>query len=385
MPENYIPLKAFVAVGLVAGLAAALGAFAQSPGPESFSVESRKGERLTATPIAEFDEPWAMTFLPDGRMLITTKPGKLFLATTSGEAQEVEGVWEVAYGGQGGLGDVVLHPDYAGNGWIYISYAESGSGGRGAALRRAKLDESGGAPKLTQIEKIWTQEPKVSGAGHYSHRIAFGPDGMMYVTSGERQKLEPAQDFDGHLGKVLRLNDDGGVPADNPWRDKGEIAKSFWSMGHRNMLGIDFDAEGRLWVHEMGPRGGDELNLVVKGANQGWPEVSMGRHYSYIDIPDHAPGDGFDPPEAYWVPSVSPSGLVIYGGEMFPDWKGDALLGGLSGEALVRVDLDGESATEADRFEWGERVREVEEGPDGALWVLEDGSGARLLKLTPPS
>jgi len=187
------------------------------------------------------------------------------------------------------------------------------------------------------------------------------------------------------LGKVIRLNDDGSVPPDNPWQDKGELARTFWSMGHRNLLGLAFDAEGRLWNHEMGPRHGDELNLVEPGNNYGWPVVSYGDHYSGATIPDHDTRPEFAHPKAWWVPAISPAGLTIYSGDMFPDWKGDALIGGLSSQALVRVDIDGAQAKEAARYEWGERVRETEQGPDGALWVLEDGSGGRLLRLTPGS
>ena len=352
---------------------------------QPFRIEGNEGAILQATRVAEFDEPWAMTFLPDGSMLVTTKPGKLFHVTQDGDKTEVEGMWEVAYGGQGGLGDVVLHPDFAQNNLVYISSAETLDRGStsGAIVTRAKLDRSAGIPKLTDKEKIWTQEPKVSGKGHYSHRIAFGPDGMLYVTSGDRQKLDPAQDFEMALGKIIRLNDDGTVPEDNPWPDKGDLAKTYWSMGHRNLLGIDFDSQGRLWTHEMGPRHGDELNLIAKGGNFGWPVVSNGNHYSGVPIPDHDTRPEFNAPKAFWVPAISPAGFVIYDGDMFPDWRGDGFIGGLSSRALVRVDIEGDSAREAERFEWGRRIREVEQGPDGALWVLEDESGGRLLKLTP--
>ena len=205
----------------------------------------------------------------------------------------------------------------------------------------------------------------------------------MFITSGDRRKLKPAQNFDGHLGKVLRLNDDGTVPHDNPWQDRGQIARQFWTVGHRNMLGIDFDADGRLWVHEMGPRHGDELNLIIAGKNYGWPIVSNGDHYSGVPIPDHDTRPEFEAPQAFWVPSIAPSGLVIYDGDMFADWKGSAIIGGLVSRALIRVELKGDTAKEAERFKWGERIREVEQGPAGALYVLEDGSGGRLLKLTP--
>ena len=352
---------------------------------EQFTIQGSNGTTLNAEAVASFDQPWAMTFLPDGTMLVTTKPGKLFHITQDGKSTEVAGMWDVAYGGQGGLGDVVLHPDFAGNNLVYISYAEAEGGNNGAVLVRARLDSSGGAPALRDVERIWEQQPKVSGRGHYSHRIAFGPDGKLFISSGDRQKLTPAQDFGSALGKVIRLNDDGSVPPDNPWQDKGELAKTFWSMGHRNLLGLAFDAQGRLWNHEMGPRHGDELNLVEPGKNYGWPVVSYGNHYSGETIPDHDTRPEFAHPKAWWVPAISPAGLTFYSGDLFPGWKGDALIGGLSSQALVHVDIEGDKAREAARYEWGERVRETEQGPDGALWVLEDGSDGRLLKLTPGS
>jgi glucose/arabinose dehydrogenase len=350
-----------------------------------FELTGKDGTTILASEVTTFDEPWAMTFLPDGTMLVTTKPGKLFHVTQQGEKTEVGGVWEVAYGGQGGLGDVVLHPGFAENNLVYLSYAETLDNGAtfGAAVARAELDRSGSNPRLANIEKIWTQEPKVPGRGHYSHRMAFGTDGKLFITSGDRQKQRPAQDLDKGLGKIIRLNDDGTVPDDNPWQDAGDLARTYWSMGHRNLLGIDFDGEGRLWAHEMGPRHGDELNLIIKGNNYGWPLVSNGDNYSGVEIPDHDTDPRFNPPEAYWVPAISPAGFVIYDGDMFAEWRGDGFIGGLSSRALVRVDMDGESAREAERFEWGKRIREVEQGPDGALWVLEDQDGARLLRLTP--
>ncbi len=350
-----------------------------------FSIEGTKGTHLAAAEIATFNRPWAMTFLPDGALLVTEKIGVLWHVAKDGSKTEVQGLWKVAYGGQGGLGDVVLHPEFSRNSWVYISYAERGVDRAkiGAVVVRAKLDLSNRPFKLASVEKLWVQQPKVTGKGHYSHRIAFGPGGKMFVTSGDRQKLEPAQDFDGHLGKVLRLNDDGTVPHGNPWQDRGEIAKQFWTVGHRNMLGIHFDADGRLWVHEMGPRHGDELNIIIPGKNYGWPVVSNGDHYSGVPIPDHDTRPDMEPPRAFWVPSIAPSGLVIYNGGMFPRWKGDAIIGGLVSRALIHVDLKGDIAKEAERFKWGERIREVEQGPEGAMYVLEDGTGGRLLKLTP--
>lgn len=342
---------------------------------------------FVATPVASFDEPWAMSFLPDGRLLVTEKAGRLFVVTSDGDKSgPVSGVPDVAYGGQGGFGDVVPHPDYASNGLVYISYAEAGEGElRGAAVARARLvfDAAGG--RLEGLKVIWRQVPKVTGGGHYGHRIAFSPDGCLFISSGERQKFDPSQDMQQNLGKLVRLNDDGSVPDDNPFFDQGGVAAQVWSLGHRNPLGIAFDSLGRLWNVEMGPKGGDELNLVVRGENYGYPIVSNGDHYDGTDIPDHDTRPEFAAPRAWWTPVISPGGLMIYTGDLFPQWKGDAFIAGLSSKSLVRVDIDGDAASEAERFDMKERIRGVRQGPDGAIWLIEDGAGGRLLKLTPES
>lgn len=349
---------------------------------QAFAITGSNGTQLEATEIAAFEEPWAMTFLPDGTKLVTDKSGILYHVAPDGSRTEVAGMWDVAYGGQGGLGDVVPHPDFANNNQVYISFAEAGGGGNGAVVNRARLDMSGSVPQLTDVTRIWEQ-PKVRGNGHYGHRIAFGPDGMLYITSGDRRATDQVQDTSSNIGTIVRLNPDGTVPADNPLQDEGEVAKSFWTWGHRNPLGIDFASDGSLWVHEMGPRHGDELNLIEAGSNYGWPVVSNGDNYSGIPIPDHDTRPEFAAPKAYWVPSIAPSGLVIYDGDVFADWQGDALIGGLAGEALIHVDIDGDTATENERFEWGSRVREVEQAPDGSIYVLEDNG--RMLRLTPAS
>jgi len=337
--------------------------------------------------VADFEEPWAMAFIPgSNQALITEKKGKLKLWEEDAATVDIAGVPAVAYGGQGGLGDVILHPDFANNKYVYLSYAEAGEGGFGAAVARGTLETADEKPMLTGVQVIWRQEPKVSGQGHFGHRMAFGPDGMLYISSGERQKFDPAQDLDQNLGKIVRLTDGGMVPSDNPFYDQGRVKSQIWSYGHRNPLGIAFDAKGRLWNQEMGPAGGDELNLVKKAANYGYPTVSNGDHYDGRNIPDHAAGDGFEAPKVFWNPVISPAGLMIYSGNMFKDWKGSAFIGGLSSKALVRVKLDGENATKADQWDMGARIREVEQGPDGAIWLLEDeraGSQGRLLKLTP--
>jgi glucose/arabinose dehydrogenase len=338
---------------------------------------------------ASKDRPFAVTKVADltNMALLSEKEGKLWLVdVTSGKRTAVSGVPSVVVAGQGGLGDVMPHPGFAGNQRIYLSYAEAGPGGTsGAALGYGTLDLSNPeAPALRNFKPIWRQQPKVSGDGHFSHRIAFGPDGFLYLTSGDRQKMAPAQDFSGDLGKVLRLTDEGAPAPGNPFASRGGVAGEFWSIGHRNGLGLQFAPDGRLWEAEMGPQGGDEINLILPGRNYGWPRASNGSHYGGEAIPDHKAGDGYEPPKVWWTPSISPGALLIYGGDKFPQWKGDALIGALSGEALIRIDIDGDRARKAEHWPMNARIRAVEEGPDGSVYLLEDGnSGGRLLRLDP--
>jgi glucose/arabinose dehydrogenase len=341
------------------------------------------GEPFVIDQVAQLDEPWAMTFLHDGRALISGRGGQLTLRTTDGGLVEVSGVPEVVHAGQGGFGDVIAAPDFESTNTIYLSWAEAGSGGSGAAVGRATLSGDGGSATLEGLTVIWRQQPKVSGNGHYGHRLAFSPDGQyLFISSGERQKMDPAQDLTASLGKIVRLRPDG-APADrNPFADRGGVAAEVWSYGHRNPLGIAFDPDGNLWNSEMGPLGGDELNLVRAGANYGWPEVSNGSHYSGEEIPDHADGDGYEAPKVWWNPSVSPGSLMIYTGSAFPQWQGDAFLGALSGQALIRVDLDGTQAAKGDQWDMGQRIREVEQAPDGTIWLLTDDG--QVLRLTAP-
>jgi aldose sugar dehydrogenase len=337
---------------------------------------------FTVTQLADFDIPWALEFLPDGRLLVSEQRGALKLYAPDGTIADIAGVPEVGYGGQGGLGDVVLHPDFADNDLVYISYAEPGDGDtRGAAVARAELQLTDSGGELTNLEVIWRQVPKVDGQGHYAHRIAFGPDGYLWISSGDRQKFDPAQDMQSNLGKILRLNDDGSVPADNPFVSQADdhdgVTAEIWSLGHRNPLGLAFDPQGRLWNVEMGPAGGDELNLVERGANYGYPIVSNGDHYDGTVIPDHSTRPEFNAPAVFWTPVISPSSLLFYSGSEFPEWQGDAFIGGLSSQSIVRIAFDGDNAREAERFDMGMRVRAVEQGPDGALWILEDGREGR--------
>ncbi|HYG47182.1 MAG TPA: PQQ-dependent sugar dehydrogenase [Allosphingosinicella sp.] len=375
--RSFIPLLLLAACSAGGEAAESGAAQANSSGARPFQVR----------PIAAFDEPWAMAFLPGPgpRALITEKKGKLKLLWSDvGRVGDVAGAPEVDYGGQGGFGDVVLHPRFAENRLVYLSWVEAGPGdNRGAVVGRARFVEDGNRPRLEGLRVIWRQTPKLSGRGHYGHRVAFGPDGKLYVSNGDRQEFTPAQDMSGTLGKIVRLNDDGTVPADNPFASRGGATAQIWSLGHRNPLGIAFDGSGRLWDIEMGPKGGDELNLVERGKNYGYPIVSNGDHYDGKDIPDHPTRPEFEAPKVSWTPVISPGNMIFYSGSAFPAWRGDILVAGLSSKALIRVDVNGAGAREVERWDMGKRIREVEQGPGGSVWLLEDGEGGRLLKLTP--
>jgi glucose/arabinose dehydrogenase len=314
-------------------------------------------------------------------MLVTERPGRLRVISEDGALSEpLAGVPDVAASGQGGLLDVALDPDFASNRLVYLSYAEPGAGGASTAVARGRLD--GGALKDVQV--IFRQQPKVSGGNHFGSRLVFARDGTLFVTLGERFKFEPAQDLSNHLGTIVRINADGSVPDDNPFVGRTDAKPEIWSYGHRNVQGADLHPEtGRLWSLEFGPRGGDELNIPEPGRNYGWPLVSWGRHYTFIDIPDPPTRPDLAPSIYHWDPAISPSGMAFYTGTLFPDWKGNLLIGGLSSRALVRLTLDGERVTGEERIPMDARIRNVRQGPDGAVYLLTDQDDGGILRLTP--
>ena len=345
---------------------------------------------FTVTEHGTFAQPWAAAFEPGtGILFVTEKEGTIkFYNPSAGTTGNVTGVPEVDYGGQGGLGDIAFDPDYTANGAIYLSWVEAGEGNtRGAVVGKGTLDCSAGTScAIKDMNVIWRQAPKVTGRGHYSHRITFSPDGQyLLIASGDRQKMEPAQDRTNNLGSVVRLTLDGEPAPGNPFADEGGVTSEIWSYGHRNILGLSFDAQGRLWDLEHGPKGGDELNLVKAGANYGWPVVSDGIHYDNDPIPDNSSRPDLAAPAIGWTPVIAPGDFIFYRGDMFNAWRGDALIAGLGAQGIVRVSIEGETATETGRYDMGERIREIVEGPDGAIWVLEDSETGRLLRLTPAS
>ena len=349
------------------------------------SISAAKNNEFRIENIGKFDHPWALEFLPDQKILLTEMRGSLKLLDHKGNfLSDVKGVPEVAFGGQGGLGDIALHPAFEQNQLLYLSYAEASSDNTyGAVVARAKLHNTQNEYQLTELEVIWRQYPKVTGKGHFGHRLLFGPEGYLWISSGERQKFEPSQDMESNLGKMVRLHADGSQPTDNPFSGS-PVQSQIWSLGHRNPLGAAFDEGNNLWVVEMGPKGGDELNLVRRKSNFGYPIVSNGDHYSGAEIPDHDTRPEFVAPKITWTPVISPSSMLFYTGEEFPEWKGSLFIGGLSSRALIRVALSNDEATEAERFGMNKRIREVEQGPDGAIWLLEDGrrGSGQLMKLT---
>lgn len=345
---------------------------------------------------ASFDEPWAITFdQGTGTLFVTEKKGAIRFLAPDGALGTVTGVPDVDYGGQGGLGDFAFAPGQTSSKLdrrtVYLSWAEAGNGDtRGAAVGKAELVcEKRTACDLRDLKVIWRQTPKVTGRGHYAHRIAFSPDGNhLFIASGDRQKLDPAQDNRNTLGTIVRLLPDGAPAPGNPLTEQGSPSDQIWSWGHRNILGMRFDRDGRLWAIEHGPAGGDELNLIKEGANYGWPLVSPGDHYGGEPIPGHEARPDLAAPALSWNPVIAPGDMIFYNGDMFPEWKGNLLIAAMRPAGLVRVEINGDKAREVARFATKNRIRSIAQAPDGAIWIVEDGRGvskSRLFRLTPAS
>ena len=334
--------------------------------------------------VARFDLPWAIAVIDADRLIVTTKPGRMFLVDhKGGEPIEVSGLPKVAHSGQNGLLDVALAPDFTESRRIYFTYVEPGDGGSSLALARATLAEQQGVARLDDFEVIWRQMPKGKG-GQPGGIIAFAPDGeSLFLTSGDRMRPKTAQEPDLALGKVLHLTLEGKPAPGNRMSDAGGVRAETWTTGHRNPYGLAFAPDGRLWLHEMGPKGGDELNLIEPDVNYGWPEVSYGDNYNGTPIPKPPTRPEFREPALYWTPVIAPAGLAFYEGDLFPAWKGAALIGGLKTQTLSRVTIKGDTAHEDERFAMQGRIRDVAVAPDGAVWVIEDASPGRLLRLSP--
>ena len=353
--------------------------------------------------LATLNNPWAMAFLPDGRLLITEKPGNLRIFADGKLSSAIGGVPKVEHHEQGGLLGVAVDPDFANNQLIYLSYTEAApeqpSGAKdegdprlgeyqdlndvvlkGLAVARGRLDGA----QLKDVSVIWQQTPKTIGRGHFGGQMVFATDGKLFITSGDRQRFDPAQDLGSTLGKIVRINPDGSAPPDNPFVNQAGALPEIWSFGHRNPLGIAFDpASGKLWGHEMGPKGGDEVNLIDRGKNYGWPIVSEGSHYNDVPIPHHAERTDFTPPLKFWNPSISPSGLIFYTGDKYKELKGKALVGGLSSEALAVLTIQDDRVLDDSIVRAERRIRDVAQTADGDLLVLTDGDKGELLRLVP--
>jgi glucose/arabinose dehydrogenase len=333
------------------------------------------------------DHPWAIAFLPDGRIMVTERPGRMRIVGRDGTlSPALAGVPKVFASGQGGLHDVILDRAFAGNHTIYFCYAEPASGGARTALARGRLmDES--TPLLTDLTVIFRQDGPLSSGNHFGCRIVQAPDNNLFLTLGEHFIYrDQAQNLQNHLGKIVRMRPDGSVPPDNPFVADHGAKPEIWSFGHRNPQGLAFHpATGRLWEHEHGPRGGDEINIIEKGKNYGWPVIGYGVDYSGARIHESTQKPGMEQPIWYWVPSIAPSGMAFYTGHLFPNWRDNLFVGALAGQILVRLELEGEKVRKEERLlkEMRERIRDVRQGPDGALWLATDSSTGRILRLTP--
>ena len=369
---------------LLAAIAALAPAAAQTG--RSGIPGSAAREVVVETVARGLAHPWSLAFLPDGRMLVTERPGRLRIVAKDGTlSAPLAGVPHVLAGGQGGLLDVILDQDFARSHVIYFCFAEPAAGGGRTAVARARLGEGA----LDDTSVIFRQEGPLSSGNHYGCRIAQSRDGNLFVALGEHFAFrEEAQNLANHLGKIIRIRPDGSAPPDNPFVGRPGAKPEIWSYGHRNPQGLAFHPQsGRLWEHEHGPRGGDEVNIIEKGRNYGWPVIGYGVDYSGARIHESAQQAGMEQPIKYWVPSIAPSGMAFYTGALFPAWRGSLFVGALADRMLVRLALDGERVSGEERLlrDLGERIRDVRQGPDGALYLLTDNPQGRILRLVPAS
>lgn len=371
-----------ILAGFMAGSWPAEAEITKAPAPKA------KGTVRTETFAKGLVHPWGMAFLAGGRLLVTERPGRMrLIGKDGGLSPPVGNVPPVVAGGQGGLLDVVLSPDFAASNLIYFSYSEPrGQGSNGTSVARAKLVAGGEAARLDEVKVIFRQEPSTTGGLHFGSRLAFGPDGNLFVTLGERFQRDKAQDLRTHYGKVVRIRADGSVPPDNPFVNKPGVRPEIWSYGHRNIQSAAINpASGKLWTVEHGARGGDEVNIPQAGRNYGWPVITYGRDYTFLKIGEGTAKAGMEQPVYYWDPSIAPSGMAFYTGDLIPAWKGNLFVGALAGQALHRLVLSGEQVVGEERLlgDLGERIRDVRSGPDGAIWLLTDSANGRVLRVVP--
>ena len=348
----------------------------------AFTAQAQAGrfDSLRIDRIADgFRVPWSLAFLPDGDMLITERGGRLWRLATDGRRSQVAGVPEVRAKGQGGLLDVVVARDFAQSGEIFLSYAKPQGGGAGTALAVGRLNGT----RLETVREIFEMSPGSSGGRHFGGRIVEARDGTLFLTIGERGDRPSAQDLSRHNGSVIRINRDGSVPGENPFLARDGARPEIWSLGHRNPQGAALDARGRLWINEHGARGGDEVNAVTRGLNYGWPVISYGRHYSGAKIGEGTAKPGLEQPAFYWDPSIAPSGMVIHSGNTWPAMKGHMLIGSLKFDHIAVLAPGAKAQLGMIQTPETQRVRDIREGPDGAIWFLSEGHGA-LYRIAPP-
>lgn len=370
----------------VATLLAGTLLLATSTRGQNSSFESSAGQLDVQTFAGGLVHPWGLAFLPDGKLLVTERPGRMRIVSAEGQlSPPLKNLPEVWASGQGGLLDVITDRSFAQSRTIFFCYAERTSGGGRTAVARAKLNDGGG--RLDEVKVIFRQEGPLSSGNHYGCRIAQAADGNLFVTLGDHYShRDEAQNLANHLGKVIRIAGDGSAPSDNPFVGRGGAKPEIWSLGHRNEQGLAINpANGELWEIEHGPRGGDEVNVIAKGRNYGWPVIGFGIDYSGAKIHEATRKDDMEQPAKYWVPSIAPSGATFYTGKLFPKWNGSLFVGALAGRMLVRLTVDGHAVTGEERLlqNLHERIRDVRQGPDGALWLLTDNSAGRILRVTP--